>query len=94
MTARNRAVSRDRDGRSPLMAAAATSLKWKDTKRIFDAYQPAIYETDAVTGLPVSLLAAVGPSSDLESVYRLCRENPPDLMPRSCNRRRVRIRRR
>ena len=30
---------------------------------------------DAVTGVPVCLLAAVGPNSDLESVHRLCKEN-------------------
>ena len=36
----------------------------------------AIYERDVVTGLSVFMLAAVGMKSDLESVYRLCREYP------------------
>jgi len=73
--------SKNEDDRSPLITAAVISLKWEDTKRIFDVYRPAIYETDdAVTGLSVPLLAAVGPNSDLESVYHLCKENPPALM--------------
>merc|ERR1711956_37083 len=60
--------TKNQDGRLPLMTAADISLKWRDIERIFDAHRPAIYETDdAVTGLPVSLLAAVGQGSDLES---------------------------
>jgi len=33
-------------------------------------------ETDVVTGLPLGLLAAVGPMADLESVYHLIKEYP------------------
>ena len=51
-------------------------MKWIDTKKIFYANMPAIYETDAWTGLSPFMLAAVGAKSDLESVYRLCREYP------------------
>ena len=69
------------DGRSPLMTAAALSLNWTVVEPIFDGHQIEIYEKDdAVTGMVVSMLAAVGPSSDLESVYRLCVEHPPALM--------------
>ena len=56
--------------------AAAVSIKWKDIKRIFEANKIAIYEKDVVTDLSPFMLAAVGINSDLESVYRLCREYP------------------
>jgi len=73
--------TKSEDGRSPLMTAAAISLDWKNMEGIFNVNKKLIYETDdSVTGLPVSLLAAVGPNSDLEAVYRLCKENPPALM--------------
>jgi len=63
------------------MTAAAISFEWDIMEGIFDANKRAIYEVDdVVTGFPVFLLAAMGPQSDLESVYRLCRENPPALM--------------
>ena len=63
------------------MTAAATSLKWIDMERIYNANKIAIDEMDdAVTGLPVPLLAAVDPYSDLESVYCLLNENPHALM--------------
>jgi len=69
------------NSRSPLMIAAAMSLKWRNIKYIFNAYKPAIYEyDDKMTGLPVFMLAAVGPNSDIESVYRLCKEHPSALM--------------
>ena len=69
------------DDRLPLMTAAATSLKWMDMEKIYNANKIAIDEMDdAVTGLSVPLLAAVGPYSDLESVYRLLKENPHALM--------------
>ena len=63
--------SKWQDGRLPLCAAAALSLKWKDTKRIFEANKSAIYEKD----VPF-MFAVVEMNSDLESVYRLCREYP------------------
>ena len=50
------------------------SMKWRDMESIYNVHKAAIYDIDEVTGLPVSLLAAAGPDSDLESVYRLCRE--------------------
>lgn len=68
------------DNRSPLMIAATVSLKWRYMERIFNANKAAIYDIDDfVTGLPVSLLSAVGSNSDLESLYHLCKENPPAL---------------
>jgi len=66
-----------RDGRLPLFTAATkTDLKWVDLKPIFVANMPAVYKVDAVTGLPVFMLAAVGESSDMESVYHLLRQLP------------------
>jgi len=50
-------------------------------KHIFDSYRPAIeHDNDALTGLPLFTLAAVGPNSDIESVYRLLKEHPAALM--------------
>lgn len=68
-------------GRSQLMTAAAISLRWEYMERIFDAYGAAIYEIDTVTGLSVAMLAAVGPNSDIESVYRMLKEYPHALIP-------------
>ena len=45
-----------------------------------EANKIAIYEKDVVTGLSPFMLAAVGMNSDLESVYRLCREYPVAIM--------------
>lgn len=83
MTPQNMAIwaktKTDDNGRSPLMTAAAVSLKWKDTKCIFDAYMPDIKKPDPVTGFAIFMLAAVGRDSKLESVYRLLRELPHAL---------------
>jgi len=64
------------DGRLPLVAAARKSLKWYYTKQIFTANMPVINEIDPVSGLPLFLIAAVGPASDIESVYNLLNEFP------------------
>jgi len=64
------------DGELPLFTAARNSLKWHYTKQIFTANMKVIYEIDAYSGLPMSLLAAVGPASDMESVYNLLKEFP------------------
>jgi len=77
---RKYARKRDEDGRLPLFTAVAKSLKWVDTKQIFAANMPALYEVDVVTELPLFLLAAVGPSSDIESVYHLLKEFPTAIM--------------
>ena len=68
--------TRNEDGRSTLCTVVTTSMKWIYIKKIFDANMPAVYENDAWTGLSPFMLAAVGVNSDLESIYRLCRENP------------------
>ena len=72
--------TRAQDGRLPLCKVAAASFKWKHIKRIFEANKIAIYEKDVVTGLSPFMLAAVGINSDLESVYRLCREYPVAIL--------------
>ena len=72
--------TKGQDGRLPLCTAAAASLKWKYIQLIFEANMVAIYERDVVTGLSPFMLAAVGINSDLESVYRLCREYPVAIL--------------
>jgi len=67
------------DGRLPLFTAAARSLKWSYTRQIFTANMPVVDEIDVLTGLPLFMLAALGPSSDIESVYNLLRESPPAI---------------
>ena len=73
-------ITMRQDGHLPLFTAAAVSMKWKDTERIFEANKIAIYNKNLVTGLSPFMLAAVGKNSDLESVYRLCREYPVALI--------------
>jgi len=67
---------RDVDGRLPLFTASARSLKWIHTERIFNAYMPVIHKIDGLSGLPLFMLAAAGPASDIESVYNLLKEYP------------------
>jgi hypothetical protein len=68
--------TKGQDGRLPLCTAATLSTKWKDIQRVFEAHKIAIYEKDVVTGLSPFMLTVMGMNSDLESVYRLCREYP------------------
>jgi len=65
--------------RLPLQTAAARSLTWVDTGRIFAVNMPAVHKVDRITGLSVFMLAAVGPTSDIESVYHLLKEYPPAI---------------
>lgn len=51
--------------RLPLFTAAARSIKWSHVKLVFGANMPVIREGDALTGLPLFMLAAAGPASDL-----------------------------
>jgi len=62
-----------------LVTAARKSLKWKYTKQIFTANMPAIYQIDSLSGLPLFMLAAAGPTSDIESVYNLLKEFPGSI---------------
>ena len=74
------ARARGSDGRLPLVHDAATrSLKWSHMSLVFNVYIPGINEIDMLTGLPVFMLAATGPNSDIESVYNLLREYPPAM---------------
>ena len=45
-------------------------------KQFLAANMTVLHEVDSVTGLPLFMLAAVGKSSDLESVYNLLVEYP------------------
>jgi len=47
---------------------------------IYTTTMSAIHEVDGMTGLPVFLLAAAGPKSDIESIYNLLREYPPAIL--------------
>jgi len=66
-------------GRLPLFTAAARSLTWVDVRQILAVNMPVIYDVDGLTGLPVFMLAAVGPQSNIESVYHLLKEYPSAL---------------
>jgi len=75
---------RDNHRRLPLMQMAANNLNWSDgLQKIFEAYMPAIEETDTVTGLELFMLAAVGQDSNMEAVYNLLKLNPVAIMPRN-----------
>jgi len=67
------------DSQLPLFTAARRSLKWYYTEQIFTANMPVVNEIDVLSGLPLSLLAAAGPASDLETVYNLMREAPGQI---------------
>jgi len=73
------ARTRDVDGRLPLFTAAARCLKWSYMELIFTSNMPVITEMDVLTGLPVFMLAATGPTSDVESVYNLLKEYPSSI---------------
>eukprot|EP00555_Chaetoceros_dichaeta_P010263 CAMPEP_0198270964 /NCGR_PEP_ID=MMETSP1447-20131203/47296_1 /TAXON_ID=420782 /ORGANISM="Chaetoceros dichaeta, Strain CCMP1751" /LENGTH=342 /DNA_ID=CAMNT_0043963313 /DNA_START=87 /DNA_END=1115 /DNA_ORIENTATION=- len=62
--------------RLPLCTAAKNDMKWEKMKQIFDVNMPAIYEVDWLSGLPMFMMAAEGPQSDLESVYNLLKQHP------------------
>jgi len=68
------------DGRVPLLTAVGTCMHWSDTKLIFALNKPVIYEIDVLTGLPLFMLAAIGPLSKIENVYNLLKEYPPASM--------------
>jgi len=70
------ARTRDVDDRFPLFTAAARGLKWSLVKQIFISNMPVVNDIDALTGLPLFMLAAIGPTSDIESVYNLLKEYP------------------
>jgi len=63
-----------------LCTAAVRCLTWVDIQKIFSKKMPAIHDVDVITGLPVFVLAAVGPTSDIEAVYNLLREYPPVIV--------------
>lgn len=48
-------------------------------KTIFTTNMPVIEEVDALSGLPVFMLAAAGRDSDIEAVYNLLKEYPPAI---------------
>jgi len=70
------ARTRDVDDRYPVFTAAVRCLKWSNVKQVFTLNMPVINEIDVLTGLPLFMLAATGPTSDIESVYNLLKEYP------------------
>jgi len=70
------ARTRDVKDRFPLFTAAAMGVKWSNMKQIFALNMPLINEIDALTGLPLFMLAATGPTCDIESIYNLLKEYP------------------
>jgi len=70
------ARTRNVDGRFPIFTAAAMCLKWSYMKQIFTLNMPVVNEIDVRTGYPLFMLAAIGPTCDIESVYNLLKECP------------------
>ena len=71
------ATTRDGRGRLPLHSACEHSLPWKTGLRsIVDANVPALESYDPLTRLPAFAHHAVGPKSDLDSIYELLRLHP------------------
>ena len=66
-------------GRLPLFTVASRSLAWLDMRQILWVKMPVIYEVDGMTGLPIFMLAAVGPKSVIEWFYNLLREYLPTM---------------
>mmetsp|Transcript_28313 Transcript_28313/g.34997 ORF Transcript_28313/g.34997 Transcript_28313/m.34997 type:complete len:348 (+) Transcript_28313:307-1350(+) len=71
---------RDESNRLSLHLAAEQGIKWSEgLKDVLDAFVPAIYEADVVTGLPQFALAAAGGDSDLDGVYELMKRFPDPI---------------
>ena len=69
--------TRDLRKRLPLHRSADIGLRWMDGMReILKANYLALREVDAVTGLYPFMLAAVGETSDMTSVFNLLSSNP------------------
>ena len=51
-------------------------IVWVEMKQFLAANMTVLHKVDSLTGLPLFMLAAVGKSSDLESVYNLLVEYP------------------
>lgn len=73
----NFARVKDENDRLLLFCAVETGFKWSDKlQEIYRSYMPAITEIDPLTGLSLFMLAAIGPDSDLNTVYHLLLEYP------------------
>mmetsp|Transcript_23598 Transcript_23598/g.55912 ORF Transcript_23598/g.55912 Transcript_23598/m.55912 type:complete len:529 (-) Transcript_23598:1562-3148(-) len=74
---RRPATTRDRSGRLPLHLACDLSLRWKmGLERIVNANMSALELFDPRSGLPPFALCAIGPKSELDSIYTLLRLHP------------------
>jgi len=73
---------KNEQGRFMLFKAAEGSLKWSDGLcKILEGNGAAIEDRDVITGLEAFMLAAVGTSSDTETVYRLLQDHPAAINP-------------
>ena len=68
---------KDHQGRLPLHYALALEFKWKQCiKKLVDADFCSLAEVDGKTGLLPFMLSAVGPKSDLNTIFHLLRSDP------------------
>ena len=67
-------------GQSRLCTAVARCLTWVDMHHMFSVNMPVIQEEDRIIGLPLFRLVVVGPTSDIELVYRLLRDTHQKLL--------------
>lgn len=73
-------TTRDGSGRLPLHLACEYSLPWKKgLSKIVDAHMPTLETKDPITGLPPFAHSAVGPKSDIDSIYELLRLHPDSM---------------
>eukprot|EP00536_Pseudo-nitzschia_multiseries_P010928 jgi/Psemu1/307755/fgenesh1_kg.351_\ len=71
------ATTRDGMGRLPLHSACEHSLSWeRGLRSIVNVNVPALESIDPITRLPPFAHCAVGPISDLDSIFELLRLNP------------------
>jgi ankyrin repeat protein len=73
-------TTRDGSGRLPLHLACEYSLPWKKgLSKIVDTHMPTLESKDPITGLPPFAHSAVGPKSDIDSIYELLRLHPDSM---------------
>jgi len=71
-----------REGRFFLFTAIEKHISWRcGLSAVLQGNGAAIEDKDVVTGLEAFLLAAVGPYSDLETVFKLLQDHPAAINP-------------
>jgi len=73
---------RNEQGRLPLFTASEQNMKWsKGLSELLEGYGAAIEETDVITGLEAFMLAAIGTTSNFETVFKLLQDHPAAINP-------------